>query len=123
MANIKGRVVDYDTDSPILGVLVQGSLPDGTIFISGTTDVNGNYNLDHAGFDNLASKVTFSKDGYATQSMRSPSANGVDVPLPKAGTLSAVTVTVIQNKKKILLYIAIGIAVAFIYAKYLKKYF
>lgn len=122
MGSLKTRVVDYDTDSPIPGVLVQGTLPDGTTFISGTTDANGAVNLNHAGFDNLAAKVSFNKEGYATQTMRAPSANNVDVVLPKAGTLAAVTITAIQNKNKILLYVAIGAALVFLYFKYGKKY-
>jgi hypothetical protein len=122
MANIKGRVVDYDTDIPILGVLVQGVAADGTTFTSTTTDANGGYDINHSGFDDPYAKITFNKEGYAKQTMRPASANDVDVVLPKAGTLSAVTLTLKQNKTKVLLFLAIGVALAFLYLKYFKKY-
>lgn len=121
MALIRGRVIDYDTDSPIPNVLVQGVKSDGTVFASGNTDVNGGFSIDNAGFDDLYSKITFDKEGYAKQSMRPASANNADVVLPKAGTLSAVTLTLKQNKTKVILWVAVGALLVFLYFKYKSK--
>jgi uncharacterized protein YfaS (alpha-2-macroglobulin family) len=118
MANIKGRVVDYDTDLPVLGVLVQGIAQNGTVFTSGTTDASGNYDLNHSGFDDLYSKIVFKKEGYAEQSMRPSSANNVDVVLPKANTLAAVTLTLKQNPSKAVLFLAIGALAVWLFIKY-----
>jgi hypothetical protein len=121
MALIRGRVIDYDTDAPLSNVLVQGVAKNGTVFASGNTDNNGGFNIDHAGFDDLYAKITFDKDGYASQSMRPASANDTDVVLPKAGTLSAVTLTLKQNKTKVLLWVAVGALLVFLYFKYKNK--
>lgn len=121
MANIKGRVVDYDNDSPISGVLVQGVAKDGTAFISGTTDSGGNFNLSNTGFDDLYSRVIFKKDGYQSQLMQPASANGQDVVLMKNGSLAAVTLTVKKNPIKALLFVAIGAAAVYLFIKYRSK--
>lgn len=121
MSNIKGRVVDYDTDGPVAAVLVSGISGSGTLFAEATTNAEGEYNLNHIGFDDLYSQIRFSKNGYATQTMRPASANNVDVVLPKSNTLAAVTITLKQNKPKIILFLAIGIALTVIYFKYFKN--
>lgn len=118
MATIKGRVIDYDTDNSILGVLVEGVAPNGTVFASGTSDGGGSFSVNHTGFDDLYSKIRFSKTGYATQTMRPASAMDTDVVLPKANTLAAVTLTVKQNKTKVVLFLVIGAAIAYLFIKY-----
>lgn len=118
MSKITGRVIDYSNDTPLLGVLVQGVGSLNAPFVSTTTDVNGNYTLDSPYLDDTASKVTFAKDGYVSTSMRVPSANGVDVVLAKVNTLAAVTLTLKRSPTKALLFVAIGIAVAYMAFKY-----
>lgn len=121
MSKITGRVIDYTTDAPILGVLVQGVGSIGAPFTSTTTDGQGRYTLDSPYLDDNASKVTFTKDGYATQSMRVPSANGVDVVLPKAGTLASVTLSLKRSPQKLLLFAVIGGVLVYLAIKYKSK--
>lgn len=117
-ASISGRVVDYDSDQPIQGVLVQGMLSDGTFINSTNTDASGMYTLSDPGLADPSAKVSFTADGYATQSMRPASADGVDVVLPKAGTLSSVTVTLKRNPMKAVLFVLIGAAIVYFLIKY-----
>lgn len=121
MSKINGRIVDYDNDSPVSNVLVQGIASSGTVFASTNSDNGGNFTLDNQGFDDPYSKISFVKDGYATQTMRPASANNVDVVLPKAGTLASVTLTLKQNKTKALLFVVIGGILVFLFIKYRSK--
>jgi len=121
MSKITGRVIDYDNDSPIQGVLIQGIAKNGTIFNSTNTNAMGQFVFDDPGLDDLYSQVRFSADGYATQTMRPSSANNVDVVLPKAGTLATVTLAVKRNPMKALLFVALGALAVFLYFKYKNK--
>jgi hypothetical protein len=121
MATISGRVVDYDSNSPLQGVFVQGINPDGTFINSTNTDSGGHFTLSDPALDNPAARIVFQSDGYATQSMGPKSANGVDVVLPKAGTLAAVTITVKRNPMKAVLFILIGAALVYFLIKYKHK--
>lgn len=121
MSKITGKVVDYNTDAGILGVLVQGVASDGTIFTSTTTDNSGSYTLDNAGFDSPYAKISFNKEGYAATSMRPQSANNVDVVLAPANTLAAVTLTLKRDPKKALLFALIGAAIVYLAIKYRKQ--
>lgn len=115
MATIKGRVVDYDNDNPLAGVTVEGLTKDGEVFYNTTTDQGGRFTASDPGFDNMYSKIRFSKDNYATQTMRPDSANNVDIPLPKAGVLGTVTIIAKQNKS---ILIAIAIVLLLVIAYY-----
>jgi hypothetical protein len=121
MATISGRVVDYDSNSPLQGVLVQGVNPDGTFIGSTNTNADGNFTLTDTALDNPASKITFTADGYATQSMQPASANGVDVVLPKSGTLASFTVTVKRSPMKALFFVGIGALIVYLLIKYKHK--
>lgn len=121
MANIQGKVVDYDNDSPIAGVLVQGVSKDGTVFASTTSDNNGNFNISNTGFDDLYSRIMFKKDGYQSQLMQPVSANGQDVVLMKSGTLAAVTLTVKRNPAKYAIIAIIAIIATWLFIKYRSK--
>ncbi len=118
MATIKGRVVDYDNDIPLPDVSVSGIAKDGTVFIAAKTNSEGIFDITNTGFDDPFSKIEFDKDGYAKQTMRGASANSVDVPLPKAGTLGVVVVAVKQNKTKALLFVALGAVAVYLLMKY-----
>jgi hypothetical protein len=117
-ASISGRVVDYDSDQPIQGVLVQGILSNGIFINSTNTDASGNFTLTDQGLADPSAKVTFTADGYATQSMRPASADGVDVVLPKANTLSSVTLTIKRSPVKAIIFVLIGAAVVYFLIKY-----
>jgi hypothetical protein len=53
--------------------------------------------------------------------MRPSSANNVDVVLPKSNTLAAVTITLKQNKTKVILIALVAIVLTVVYFKYLKN--
>lgn len=118
MSKIAGRVIDYSTDDPVLGVLVQITSQNNVVTASTTTDSAGNWQIDNSSVDDLYSKISFAKDGYATQTMRPTSANDVDVVLPRAGTLASVTLTLKQNPKRALLYALIGAVAVYLVIKY-----
>jgi hypothetical protein len=121
MAQITGRVVDYNSDNPISGVLVEGVNKDGAVFASGTTDAEGGFNLNHQNFDDLYSTIRFSKDGYSMETMRPASANNADVVLSPSGTLSAVTLIVKQNKTKVIIFVIAAVVLTILYFKYKNK--
>lgn len=118
MANIKGRVVDYDTDIPMPDVDVLATDKLGVVIEAAKTNSEGIFDITSQSLDDPAAKITFSKDGYATQTMRAASADEVDVPLPKAGTLGVVVVAVKRNKTKAILFVAIGALAVYLYMKY-----
>jgi hypothetical protein len=121
MAEIKGRVVDYNTDNPIPNVLVSGVNKDGAVFASGNTDSEGKFDLNHTGFDDLYSTIRFQKDGYGLQQMQPASANNADVVLSPTGTLAAFTLTVKKNPTKVIIAVIITAALVFLYFKYKNK--
>lgn len=118
MATISGRVIDYDNDNPISGVTVTGVSQNGTAFASTTTSSTGNFSITDQNFDNLYSRVSFTKEGYTEQNMQPSSANGADVVLAKSG-MQAFTLVLKQNKNKIFIALFV-IALIFIIVKYYK---
>jgi hypothetical protein len=123
MANIKTRVVDYDTDEPVQLATVEGVAANGTVFMTGKTSATGSIEMNNIMFDDPYSKIRFSKEGYATQTMRPSSANNVDVVLPKSNTLAAVTITLKQNKTKVIIVAIVAIVLTVVYFKYFKNKF